>query len=86
LGEVVLFWLRQLNFLLFFREFLKLNQAKMNYAEMRGMQYALADLTKRVEKVAYLGNEFNRLIERLDNIDSVLKAKLYSISHYILSF
>ena len=57
----------------------------MNYAEMKGMQLALADLTKRLDNVADLGKQFNRLSERLDNQDNVLKVKTYSISHFILS-
>jgi hypothetical protein len=40
-------------------------------------------LTKRLDKVLYLGEEFNRLSERLDKVDSVLKVKIYSISHLI---
>ena len=57
----------------------------MIYAEMRGVKLALADLTKRLDNVADLGKQFDRLSERLDNQDSVLKVKTYSISHFILS-
>ena len=46
----------------------------MNYAEMRGVKLALTDLDKK----------FDRLSERLDNVDSVLKVKisLFYISLY----
>ena len=57
----------------------------MNYAEVRGMQSAVAYLTKRLDNVADLGKQFNQLNERLDNQDSVLKVKIYSISNFILS-
>ena len=39
---------------------------------MKGVKSAFADLEK----------QFNRLNERLENLDSVLKVKVYSISHY----
>ena len=45
----------------------------MNYAEIKGMQLALADL----------GQQFNRLNERLDNQDKLLKVTVYSISRLI---
>ena len=47
----------------------------MIYAEMRGVKLALNDL----------GKQFNRLSERLDDQDSVLKVKAYTFSHFILS-
>ena len=45
----------------------------MNYAEMRGVKLAPNDL----------GKQFDRLSERLDNQDTVLKVKAYSISYLI---
>ena len=47
----------------------------MSYAEMRGVKLVLADL----------GKQFNRLNERLDNQDNLLKVKVYSFSHFINS-
>ena len=47
----------------------------MSFAEMNSMQSALTDL----------GKQFNRLSERLDSQDSVLKVKVYSISQFIQS-
>ena len=44
----------------------------MDYAEMKGVKLALAVLEK----------QFNRLNELLENLDSALKVRVYSISHY----